>query len=54
MATANIERAKPVKMMIGGSEVIISFTVEPNPAVAAMVKKALLDSYLQRSNAHKE
>ena len=50
MATAN-EDKKTVKKLIGGSEVLISFAAEPNPAIAKLVKKALLDSYLQKSTS---
>lgn len=48
MATAN-EDKKTVKELIGGSEVRITFAAGPNPTVAELVKKALLDSYLQKS-----
>ena len=50
MATAN-EDKKTVKELIGGSEVRITFAAGPNPTVAELVKKALLDSYLQKSSA---
>lgn len=49
MATANSVNEKSVKMIVGGSEVLISFAAKPNPAVAKHVRKALLDSYLQKS-----
>ena len=48
MATAN-EDKKTVKELIGSSEVRITFDAEPNPTVAELVKKVLLDSYLQKS-----
>ena len=45
---AAIKDGKTMKTMIGGSEVRLTFAAEPNPAVAELVKKALLDSYLQK------
>ena len=52
MTTVKTERTRPIKMVIGGSEVAIYFTVEPNPTVAELVKRVLLDSYLKKSSAY--